>query len=208
VKSHRNTDNSKPIQPAGRKSRRNVLVLASLLGSLTLTSVLLLVLAPAPLAPESHGLIAVSSTDSLDEIFSVENRQASAWRYVYIHHCKRPSTAPDQIDAIAGGDHFLIGNGRGCDDGEIRVLPRWNLQQPATIAGVNVAPDCISVALVGDFDLAAPTPTQIQRLTDLIISIQSHLHIPASGVSARALNGVAGIGRFFPTADFARRILP
>ena len=112
------------------------------------------------------------------------------------------------IESLAAGDHFLIGNGQGCEDGEIRVLPRWNLQQSASIPGVSVAGDCISIALVGDFDSTGPTEAQMRRLQDLITSMQARLRIPAGGVSARALGGVAGIGRLFPAGDFARHLLP
>jgi hypothetical protein len=207
-KSRRKVDNSGSVPTGGRKSRRNVVVLASLLGSLTLTSALLLVLAPAPLNPDSRSLLAVGSADSLDLIFAPEVNPANRWRYIYIHHCKHPSADPNDLDTVAGGDHFLIGNGRGCQDGEIRVLSRWNLQQPASIPGVNIAPDSISVALVGDFDAEPPTPVQMQRLADLITSIQSRLHIPAGRVSARSLSGPAGIGGLFPAGDFSRRLLP
>src|SRR3954471_13501629 len=78
------------------------------------------------------------------------------------------------------GDHFVIGNGDGCLDGEIQLGQRWNKQLAAVPpAGAQMSePDSIvSICLVGDFDRSVPTPTQLQRLSQLVTSLQGRLHI-------------------------------
>lgn len=201
-------------------SRRNVAVLASLLGSLVLTSALLLVVAPAPLTPDAaQRLFATAEIDSLDRIFDTESSiRPGRWQSVYIHHSK--SNAGNALD-IGGktggmGDHFLIGNGNGCGDGEIQVGHRWMNQQSATpVTGKQPLPQLasqadsyISICLVGDFDQTAPTAAQMQRLGQLVQALQRKLAISGKMILAFDRPGAAGIGRQFPAVAFSERILP
>src|SRR3954467_12461531 len=85
--------------PLSRKSR-NVLVIGGLLLSLSLTSALLLVLAPSPLLPEPRSLMVVDTRDPsseglplatlpLDELFDPPTAiEANRWKYIYIHQSK------------------------------------------------------------------------------------------------------------------------
>src|SRR5881394_3143898 len=168
-------------QSAGKraKSRRNFLVIAGLLSSLTLTSILLLILAPTPLAPEPRSLMVVESNPNLDEIFDTQSPiQARRWQAIFIHHSKTR-----RADAAAG-DHFLITNPADGTDGEIRIDPRWNKQQIATPAGGSVPQNCITICLVGDFDQSAPSATQDRRVQQLVQTLQRRLRIPARNVIA------------------------
>src|SRR4051812_40444825 len=104
------------------KSRRNVLVIAGLLASLTLTSILLLILAPSPLLPEPRSLMVVESNPALEEIFETHTPiQAGRWQSIFIHHSKTR-----RVDGMAAGDHFVIMGPADGADGEIRINPRWN----------------------------------------------------------------------------------
>ena len=102
-------------------------------------------------------------------------------------------------------DHFVIGNGDGCGDGEIQIGQRWNRQEPAgqPAGGSRVDPACISVCLIGDFDHTYPTPAQVERLGQLVKALQSRLRLerdPVRMVAAR--NSPAGAGRYFPYRSF------
>jgi len=187
------------------KSRRNFLVIAGLLSSLTLTSILLLILAPSPLLPEPRSLLVVESNPSLDAVFDTQEPiQARRWQSIFIHHSKTR-----RADAAAGGDHFLITGAADGTAGEIRIEPTWNSQQSAVPAGGSVAASCITICLVGDFDQAAPSTAQVQATQQLIQSLQRRLHIPARNVMAfdRA-NSPAGLGRQFPVQRLRDSLLP
>ena len=201
-------------------SRRNVVVLASLLGSLTLASVLLLVWAPDPLTPDAVRLLGVSEEQSLDLIYETENPiKPGRWQCIYVHHSKGQKGDALSLGRGIGGmpDHFLIGNGNGCEDGGVQVGQRWNLQQAAGATSgkqplpqlAAIADGYISICLVGDLDTSPPTDKQLQRLQELVRSLQQKLRIPGAAVLAfDRPASTAGIGRRFPAVAFSEHLLP
>jgi hypothetical protein len=204
--------------------RRNVIVLTGLVGMLTLTSAVLMALAPAPLTPgAASSLFAVDEQHSLDSIFQTRtpvldargNAFPGRWNYIYIHHSRTLAgdalTVGPQSSVLGVSDHFVIGNGDGAGDGEIQVGQRWNQQLPpaAPLQGATIDPAFISVCLVGDFDQTVPTPTQIKRLSQLVSTLQSRLGISRDAVVL--LNdqpSAAGIGKYFPVSAFKEQISP
>ena len=200
-----------------KKSHRKVIVFSTLLGVLSLTSALLLALAPAPLTPDAAtSLFAFEQPHSMDAIFETRTPvPAGRWKYIYIHHSQTPAGNAftlGQSNGPAGvGDHFVIGNGDGCIDGEIQLTQRWNNQQTALPpAGANKVDEaCISICLVGDFDRTIPTQTQLRRLTQLVGALQGQLHVAGSGILLPdAPQTPAGIGRYFPKSAFRAQLLP
>jgi hypothetical protein len=194
-----------------KASNRKVIVFICLMGTLTLTSVLLLMLAPAPLTPEvATSLFAVDTAASLDPIFESHSPAAEQrWKYIYVHQSRTAGLTPL---TLMQSDHFVLGNGQGSLDGEIQVTQLWSRQESVATPpdGVKqIDPDCISICLIGDFDQTRPTATQQRRLTQLVSALQSHLRIPASQVWLMDQPASpAGIGQFFPTAAFRNQILP
>jgi hypothetical protein len=66
----------------------------------------------------------------------------------------------------------------------------------------------VSIALVGDFDHAPPTPTQLARLVQLVQTLQERLHVPASQVwMCDYANSPVGVGKFFPISAFQGQLL-
>lgn len=207
---------SKPPTQAGlrRFSRRRALFFVCLIALMTGTSVLLKAMAPVPMRPDAADtLFAPGSADSLDRIFQMDEAvRSDRWRYLYIHHSKTGNgnalTLGHGMEGI--GDHFVIGNGDGLADGELQISQRWNHQLPAISpsTGVKVDADCISVCIVGDFDLNPPTPMQLGRLGQLVQTLQARCAIPSNHVLWMTQNGsidhstAAGIGRYFPAAAF------
>jgi hypothetical protein len=197
------------------KSKRKVLFLTSLVALLTFTSALLLALAPPPLAAGGYDSLAASDRgDFLDAVFKTAvPAQQDRWKYIYVHHSGTSQGDANSLAQNPNGlcDHFVIGNGKGAEDGEIQIGPRWNQQQaPAAPPGVDkIDPDCISICLVGNFDTAMPTPAQLHRLTQLVSTLQNQLHIGADRVIL--LNSSVGpstVGRYFPVTAFRDQILP
>ncbi|MBV8781989.1 MAG: N-acetylmuramoyl-L-alanine amidase [Phycisphaerae bacterium] len=197
-----------------KQSHRRVIVLASLVSVLTLTSALLLALAPAPMSPgASNTLFAIDEPKNLDVIFQPDVPMSTGrWKSIYVH--QSATTAGNALSlAQAGGgvpDHFVIGNGDGSVDGGLEVCPRWTTQSSALApAGHSIDPDCISICLVGDFDRSVPTPTQLRRVEQLIGALQVRLRIPATNVlMLNEENTPAGSGRYFPQTALRDQLLP
>lgn len=192
------------------------MVFVTLILFMTGTSALLLALSRPPMTPDAtHALYAVEPSRSLDVIFNTQApATASRWQYIYVHHTQTPNGNAQSLAELNGslglGDHFVIGNGRGAIDGEIQLSHRWMQQLQATPpAGAGyIDPACISIALVGDFDRALPTNTQIQSLNQLLATLQHRLKIPAERVIFRDVpQSAAGIGQYFPTTAFRSQLL-
>jgi hypothetical protein len=198
-----------------QRRQRKIVVFTTLLGVLALTSALLLILEPAPINPDAAAsLFAVDEPRSMDAIYETKVPvPANHWKYIYIHHTRTPAGSALTLgqDTTGVGDHFVIGNGDGCMDGEIQLSQRWNQQLAALPpAGANtIDPACISICVVGDFDSTVPTPTQIRRLAQLVGALQGQLHIGRTEVLLmQEPRSAAGVGRYFPTAAFRGQLLP
>jgi hypothetical protein len=198
----------------GRPSYRNLIVFGALLGGLSVTTALLLAFSPAPLAPgAASSLFAVEAPDSLDAIFTTQTPLATGrWTSIYIHHSLTPGGDAVSLGQATGGlrDHFLIGNGDGCADGEIQLSQRWSHQRPALAPAdaARIDPGCISICLVGDFDHTVPTSVQMRRLAQLVNTLQARFQIPRQNVILlQQARTVSGIGRFFPATAFRQQLL-
>ena len=187
-----------PMARRRKKHSRQVVVYSSLIGVVTFTSVLLLALAPDPLAPlAGASLSAVHNPAELELVLQTDPRpQAGRWKYIYIRHSQTASGNAATLGGAEGmGDHFLIGNGQGCQDGEIQLSQRWLKQAGSTIVD---NPGCISILLVGDFNRTSPTNRQQQRLVELLALLQQRLEIPGGSVLMSDEPGnPAGIGGLF-----------
>ena len=197
------------------QSRRKVVVLTGLVALLSLASALLLALAPPPLAAEGYNSLSASDHGPfLDEIFKTAvAAKPEQWKFIYLHQSATAAgNAVTLARAGAGAcDHFIIGNGNGCQDGELEVTPRWNNQRPAAAPpGVDhIEPTCISICIVGDFDHSMPTPVQLRRLTQLVSTLQSQFRIGADKVILLSdTASPSSVGRYFPITAFRDQILP
>jgi hypothetical protein len=180
---------------------RGVLVFSTLVGILSLTSVVLLLLAPAPLVPgAAESLFAVDSPDAVANLFRTQKSLAN-WNYIFIHHSGNSA-------GKMNGDHFTIGNGSELEDGELQISQRWMEQSPATPAGVkSLATNCISICVTGDFDESKPTQVQLRRLEELTSALQSKFHITSDHILfVQGKRTPAGIGRNFPIEEFRQQI--
>ena len=185
-------------------SRRNFYVLAALAGSLTLTGLGLKVLSPPPVcAPER-----LFSTQPIERATPVISAQ-KAWKSIYIRQSK---TAGGDTSLIAGDeitDHFVIST---APNGECEVLisPRWKSQLPALPPrGAKSLPeDCISICLVGDFDRSQPAYGQVQRLAELVNSLQMQQRIAGRSVFwMNVADSPVGIGKRFPVEEFRKSVM-
>jgi hypothetical protein len=197
------------------QSKRKVVVLTSLVALLSLASALLLALAPPPLVAEGYNSLSASDHGPfLDEIFKTTIApKPEQWKFIYVHQSATNAGNAASLARAGSGvcDHFIIGNGNGCEDGELEVSPRWNNQQPAAAPrGVDhIEPSCISICIVGDFDHSMPTPVQLRRLTELVSTLQNQFRIGADKVILLSdTASPSSVGRYFPVTAFREQILP
>jgi hypothetical protein len=198
-----------------KNSQRKIVYLASLMGVLTLTSALLLALAPPPLKSDGNyeNLWAADASggdatnDLAQTIFATRvEAKPGAWKYIYIH-----DSAGQPWQNAGVGDHFLVASGFGRPDGQIVMTQRWNNQNPAAASqGVSkIDPACISICVAGDFNSKKPTGAQVRRLTELVSALQTQLGIGGDCVYLLPdAAGAAGIGKDFPVSDVRQEILP
>ena len=191
-------------------TKRKLIVFTALCGSLTATALLLQLLSPPPVqAQASMTLYSVKSPEAITRTVTT-GQQTQSWKYIYIHHSKTTDGDAQSIGEADLGDHFVICNGDGGIDGDVQRGRRWDKQLPALPpkGASSIRNDCISICLVGDFDCTRPTPAQVRRLGQLVSNLQSQHKIPGSNVLiANISNAPAGIGRYFPLADFRQQIL-
>jgi hypothetical protein len=184
--------------------------MAALLLSLSLTSLLLLMLSPGPLPSSLHVSVEQPLTaDAFKVVYQTHTPiDGGRWRSIFIHHSRTRRGDLASLLKMGLADHFVIGNGERCGDGEIQWAQRWMDQHAARLGSQTLPADQISICLVGDFDQSAPTPAQLQRVGELVRSLQKQLRIPAERVAAYSNpRSVHGIGREFPAATLARQLV-
>ncbi|MEQ9453676.1 MAG: peptidoglycan recognition family protein [Phycisphaeraceae bacterium] len=196
--------------------QRTITVLGVLLVAMTLTSSLLLVLEPSPVAPVQAVAMRldIQAQDSdgaaLDEAL-LDVAEPAQWQSIIIHDSGSASGSAEQInrdherDGRGGlGYHFVVGNGTGSGDGQIEAGFRWRLQsQGRFLAGAEsdrwhrIA---IGIAVVGDADGGPMTATQRASLIDLVSAIQKRFGIRSNRVFVHL--GESGSGTGFSVDAF------
>lgn len=187
--------------------QRTMTILGVLLVAMTITSSLLLVLEPSPVAPVQPVAMRVGTdrveTLSLDEPL-LDVAEPAKWQAIIIHDSSTNSGSADRLNELHESDgrgglgyHFVIGNGTDSADGEIEAGFRWRLQaQGRFLAGPEAGKwhrVAIGIVLVGDTDLATLTDAQRESLLHLVASIQErfgirsdqvHVHLGKDGQGA------------------------
>ncbi len=114
------------------------------------------------------------------------------WKYIVIHHSASESGSASEFDKFHRekrgwenglGYHFVIGNGRGSEDGLIEIGSRWVNQLDGAHAGVQEYNHYgIGICLVGNFNDSYPTTSQMSSLSALVAYLQERCHIPAENI--------------------------
>jgi N-acetylmuramoyl-L-alanine amidase len=138
------------------------------------------------------------------------------WQYVVLHHSATPGGNAKAFHAMhrrkgweSLGYHFVITNGRGGEDGGLEVGDRWREQKHGAHAGALPYGDelarnaynefGIGICLVGNFELRAPTPAQVQTLGRLLRRLRDAYGVqPESVMGHRHVRSTACPGRHFP----------
>lgn len=205
------------------RARRSRIVWASLAGSMTAVTALLLALDGGSSGRLDGfalpALAATSTTTSIEAVFDTREPVAEGrWQAIIIDHSGSPYGTPASIDeqhralGLRGlGSDFVIGNGNGMGDGEIHVGDRWLNQLP----GAHTAGEqgdwynrhAIGITLVGDGSRREFTDVQMKRLLDLVSALAREYGIPPERIVLhRDVAPVSGPGRYFPAAGFREQV--
>lgn len=125
-----------------------------------------------------------------------EPQHERPWRYLVVHHSGGPSGSVASIDAehrqrtdrdgrpwLGVGYHFVIGNGRGMDDGAIEPTFRWEQQLHGAHAGqTKYNEQGLGICLIGNFDEQPPTLRQEQAARQLIAALRQRYAISRSHI--------------------------
>lgn len=144
------------------------------------------------------------------------NTAARDWKYIVIHHSATESGSVESIhrthlkrrDAAGNpwrgiGYHFIIGNGRGMDDGAIEPTFRWREQLAGAHAGdQQYNHQGIGICLVGNFEKHRPTAAQLEALSRLIGQLTREYHIPEKAIVRHSdIKPTRCPGKMFPMQD-------
>lgn len=182
-----------------------------LFGMLLGTGALLKVLDPGPLTQDASSSLFAIGDQTIDRVFETNvPLRAAHWKSIYIHQSL--TSSGDAMSLSRGkvglADHFVIGNGSGCADGEIQIGRRWSQQLPSGLSDA-ARDDSISICLVGDFNHGHPTATQEARLAQLVTALQNQFRISSEHVLlvTRRNAGVLGAGTNFPAAELRSQLI-
>ncbi|MDX1682809.1 MAG: peptidoglycan recognition family protein [Phycisphaeraceae bacterium] len=172
--------------------RRTGIVLASLLGALTLTSGLLLVLAPGPTVTPGGIQLAAIDPGVQPEQMLFQTRvtpETDRWEAIVIHFSgvqDRQRPAPQPESSVTAGYHFVVDNGVAAPDGRIEVTRRWQLQLDGRHSAGPHADwyngRAIGICLAGESTGEGPSEKQMQALTWLVGELQDRFAIDAGQV--------------------------
>ncbi|MCC6426895.1 MAG: N-acetylmuramoyl-L-alanine amidase [Phycisphaerales bacterium] len=211
--------NSTDPSTSGSPVTRTQAVWAVLVMAMTAVGGALWLLDRSGSTPRLDGLALASVVNSdqppsIDQIFRTRQPiERSRWKAIVIQHSGTSSGTPETLAAKPATSqfHFLVGNGRGMDEGGLYVDHRWLLQQATGSAsgsdGRWYNQNAIWISLVGDGEQGEFSPAQIDRLVDLVGTLAQRLGIPAENV--RLESDIArdrSPGRFFPGAVFHERL--
>ncbi len=198
--------------------KRTLSVLGALVTGMTVTSVLLLILEPGPVAPVSG--VTLRSVDQRADpqrkLFSPA--QMHAWQAIVIHDSgalegssRTLNHAHEQAGRGGLGYHFVVNNGSMEDDGLIEIGFRWQRQ----FAGAYVDPSdgdwynrhAIGVCLIGDADRRKFSGTQLDKTLWLVQQLQRRFGIPKERVFVDVGRTPGQPARLFPYAWFEQQLL-
>lgn len=118
--------------------------------------------------------------------------KSGRWKRIVIHHS---GTAEGTIKGMNDyhlnvrhmenglAYHFVIGNGKGMDDGAIYVGNRWRKQiNGGHLASAAQNETSLGICLVGSFDSRPPTARQMESLTSLVVALQKRCRLSDKAV--------------------------
>jgi LysM repeat protein len=178
----------------------------------------LVIPASKPPASAAKSPAVTASTDlpaSVSDAIRIAPVKRGRWKNIVIHHSgvdegtvKGMDRYHREVRHMEHGlaYHFVIGNGDGMRDGEVAVGQRWREQlDGGHLRSEAQNKTALGICLVGNFDKAAPTASQMKSLNALVKSLMKRTQLPASAVRTHQQINVISTrcpGTKFPTKSF------
>ncbi len=143
------------------------------------------------------------------------------WQYIVLHHSATQRGSVESIhqshlrrkDSSGRpwrgiGYHFVIGNGQGMRDGQVRPTFRWQEQLSGAHAGPALLNQRgIGIWLIGNFETGPPTAAQLQSATALVQELSEHFLIPQKQILGHSsIRATACPGKHFPLDELLRSV--
>jgi len=199
--------------------RRTLMVLATLIGAMTLASAALLTLEPRASLPESPTVVLSSLDGTADPDQGLFNTavvpDTHTWSAIVIQQSGSVDGSGQSLGRLheklgLGGlaHHFVIGNGHGSPDGQIEAGFRWDRQvHGAFRSGIpTLDPHALGICLIGDGKRQEPTEAQFRQLVWLVRKLQTRFHIPADRVIVQSPAQPGGVSALFPVTGFRQQL--
>lgn len=199
--------------------RRTLIVLGCLIAGMTLSSGVLLLLEPGPVAPFSG--VTLQSIDRASEpdrrLF--ETAPDRPWEAIVIHDTGSMTGSAASLNALHKqmgrgglGYHFVINNGSAdTDDGMIELGFRWEHQLPGNyLEGEDASvawfhENAIGVSVVGDLSRRQLSEPQLRELIWLVKQLQRAYEIPRDRVFVQ-VGSMDEPAEHFPLAWFRQQL--
>jgi N-acetyl-anhydromuramyl-L-alanine amidase AmpD len=173
-------------------------------------------------AAEGLSLTPLMNTSGVETVEAVFNTKKpidhARWQAIVIHDSGSPLGTYASLDAQARanglkgvGNHFVIGNGKGIDDGQVIIGRRWSEQAPGAHAAGSKGDwfnsHSIGICLIGDGNRSRPTPAQMRSLVKLADALAREFKIPADRVYLHSqIAPTDDPGRLFPEATLRAQL--
>lgn len=157
-------------------------VLFALMGAMTLGTFVLLLMENQPIEPMEFSLSSPAQMRSIPSVLGTEpGIELADWTRVEV--CYRRNEQQLTADRGLVGDfnrtyHFVISDGSvGCD-GQIFASHRWTKQLTCIDTnGLPVSQGSIRICMVGDPEYSVSTPSQAQKLEQLVTCLVRHCQL-------------------------------
>lgn len=158
---------------------RLITVIVVLMVSMTGGALVLLALEGKPIKPMAFSLSSEIQMRSINQVMGTDaGIQAGRWKRVEI--CYEASKEhPMKGDQLSPGltmqYHFIIGDGRNGQDGEVYASHRWIKQYSCLDPAINQSDEgTIRVCLMGNPSVHRSTPRQARQLETLVSNLNRH----------------------------------
>ncbi len=161
-------------------------VLATLLASMTIGSILLMASGHNPPSAGPFSLWTYCRLDSVKEAIRSQAVQSpDRWKSIEIYYSGTKSGNIEQLASLEGftdseyiNCHFCLYNGSGGTDGQIQQTEKWQRQWSAT-PGHNGSDSSqtIRICVIADGKTTGPTDCQIKRMQVLVEELSRKFHI-------------------------------
>lgn len=132
-------------------------------------------------------------TPQLREELEKAEVKSGRWKYIVVHHSGSQMDSPQIMDnyhrrvrKMENGlaYHFVVGgSGPRMEDGEVYIGDRWKEQlQGGHVASDELNDEALGICLVGNFNNAPPTPSQMRALSDLIEYLEERCRLNSEDV--------------------------